>query len=105
VMSAEAQLEDQLPTVPAQSAREAGVLPPVEGEDPPLDFEWDEQEEAVDEAPEGSTEDLLAQAQEAEMSGQIDVALRVLEAAAAADGQNPEVQDAVASFLVRNPNI
>ncbi len=106
VRDSDAALEDHLPTVPAQSAREAGVLPPVEGDDPPLDFDWEEAQEAdppAADVQQTTTEELLALAQEAELSGQINEALTLLEQAAAQAGDDSGVQDAVASFLARHP--
>ena len=100
----EAALENELPTVPAQSAREAGVLPPVEGEDPPLDFDWGgEQTELSVAQIAGSVDELLTQAQEAELAGQIELALSCLERAAALASDDEAVRDAVASFLARHP--
>jgi hypothetical protein len=103
--AAEAALEDALPTVPAQSVREAGVLPPVEGEDPPLDFSWDSAPPEELAAPaSASIEELLAQAQSAELAGRVEEALSYLETAAALGSDDARVQDAVASFLARHPS-
>ena len=99
---AEAALEDQLPTVPAQSQREAGILPPIEGEDPPLDFEWDDEANDIP-AVQGSIAELLEAAKSAELAGQTSEALSFLEAAAEQAPEDPAVQDAVASFLGRHP--
>jgi hypothetical protein len=99
---AEAALEDQLPTVPAQSQREAGILPPTEGEDPPLQFDWDGDEDEIP-AVQGSISELLEAAKTAELAGQPSEALSFLESAAEQAPKDPAVQDAVASFLGRHP--
>ena len=104
IIDPSASMEDELPTVPAQSSKEAGVLPPIEGDDPSLDFDW--QESADDEAPaitqDVSVDELLAQAQDAELAGQISQALTLLEQAANRSSDEA-VHDAVASFLARHP--
>ena len=82
----------------------AEVLPPVEGEDPPLDFDWGgEQTELSVAQIAGSVDELLTQAQEAELAGQIELALSCLERAAALASDDEAVRDAVASFLARHP--